>query len=376
MPCDGWVAARMKSPPAEFAVLETECVTMLASIDPLILQHIVSGDLPAAEHKNRKLMNMLAELKRKRPSDVFPSIYIQYLVDSSGTSPTAAELSEMLDDVELYIEGYDKTSGAEDSSKFAARVDGRRSSGIFNQKISDKGIRRYCMKDSHFKTLKVWIANTRSRLVGCPPGEPLKRPLCEVGWAKKLKQRLDAHAKHNSSNYIMNLMEAISAVKYKKYFIAQYGIFHIFDQVHAMLGEILCSRIAQAYISHGGGFSHHAAGISHQGANTMLEDDYRDLKLRVYGDPGFKERMEYEARKKLDTAKELKELHDQYLGAIKERTELSDELPKQLRELSGVTDERDKLFEGDYTTNTSPWEVLLRQFAASHGDPDGMPEEL
>ena len=311
MPCDNWVLSRKQQSVHEFVLFLVDMVTMLAGIPNIILKHLVLGDIPKEGKTNRELRNKLNDLLLHRSDDGLPCIYIQYLTDSAGESPTAATLTSILDDVELYIRGYGNPAD-NDSYKFAMNVD--------STARRDQGKRKYITKPEQINVTRRWVTVTRTRIQRYPPNVPLQRPLSEVGWAKNLQERLTQHAKHQSSNYLMNLTESICRVKYKDYGIRQYGIFRIFETEHAMLGEILCSRIAQAYTSHGGGFSHHSAGISTPGAYKLGEDVYRNYRIETYDDPEWQQNMKEAAvhfdylREKLKNSRKMELGYSMELG--------------------------------------------------------------
>jgi len=161
----------------------------------------------------------------------------------------------------------------------------------FDQGSKLGGKRKYFVKKDMTAQHRIqittsWAAKCRARLQNEDQQSPLPRPLVEVGYASALK-RLDQHQKHQSSNYLMNLTEAICKVEFPDFFIKQFVVFHIFDVTHAMFGEIIISRLAQAYVSHGGGFCHFMAGVSHRGAKEMKEVAYRELRQKVFQDPIF-----------------------------------------------------------------------------------------
>ena len=184
---------------------------------------------------------------------------------------------------------------------------------------------------------------TRTRIQHYPPNVPLQRPLSEVGWARNLQERLDQHTKHQSSNYLMNMTESICRVKYKDYGIRQYGIFRIFETEHAMLGEILCSRIAQAYTSHGGGFSHHSAGISTPGAYKLGEDVYRNYRIETYDDPEWQQNMQ-EAAVHFDyLTHKLRELREKELNYAVALANIQQKLTSSAERIEKLNRNLDKL---------------------------------
>ena len=158
------------------------------------------------------------------------------------------------------------------------------------------GDRKYVNSKTHQANITAWLAATRARLNGCPADEPLARPLCEVGYATKPGERLEYHSKYLNSNYIMNLTEAVCKTMFRQYSMAQFVLFHLFHPVHAMIGEIIFTRLSLGYISHGGGFSHHPAGESVAGASGMSVTYYRDRRNVVLSSPLYQENMRKDTR--------------------------------------------------------------------------------
>ena len=117
--------------------------------------------------------------------------------------------------------------------------------------------------------------------------EHLDRPLCEIGYAIVPIEHVEQHSKHTSSNYLMNLTDAICKVKFGKYRIAQYIVLHTVHLTHAMYAEIIASRIGLAYTAVGGGWCHFMAGVSHQGAETVGDKYYSTMQERLMKDLAF-----------------------------------------------------------------------------------------
>lgn len=84
-------------------------------------------------------------------------------------------------------------------------------------------------------------------------------PLFEVGYANNTHRRLQQHASHTSSNYIMNLTESICEQEqaiFSNLAIEQIIIYNCFSVEQGALAEI------HSDIYNGGGFSHHPVGIN------------------------------------------------------------------------------------------------------------------
>jgi hypothetical protein len=192
-------------------------------------------------------------------------------------------------------------------------------SSKWTKQASEAGGRRYCGKDSAKKNILNWIEAIRARLQTEPAGDPLSRPLSEVGYATYPDHRLKQHRMHDSSNYIMNIVDAICRADFPNYKISQFVIFRLFDPMQGRLAEILFTRFAQGYITHGGGFSHAQAGASFFHANDLPIGDYKKLKIKAQRDPIYLARLQ----KEVGTAKTVAASID---GARKRLENLETEL--------------------------------------------------
>jgi hypothetical protein len=367
-PDDRWVERR-KDSNIDFAAFEQSIRSMLASFDSKVLKHLVMGDIPRAARQDRQLEKALRKLMNMEKKTRCPSIYIQYLVDNQGFSPTPKKLYEILDDAEKYTIGFQDQSNT-DSSDFAKKIEGRTLKSIFNVQGRPTGERKYVKKKEHVTNITAWLAATRARLHGCPQDEPLARPLCEVGYATKPVERLERHSKHQSSNYIMNLTEAICKTKFPQYFIAQFVLFHMFHPVHAMVGEIICSRLSQCYTAHGGGFSHHAAGQSVAGASEMPVTYYRDLRNVVFSSPMYQDNMRKDIKAIGAKTEKLAELGTEAVAHVEELKELDGQLPENV----SVLEEKQSIVQEFATRSaeiTDPFFTVVNWFESiDAGSPD------
>jgi hypothetical protein len=262
MPCDIWVQRRKASGPVKYENLVFTLWLIMAGWDPLILEHLVHGDLPAAALTDAELEKKLRKLKNiPAINECCPCIYMQYLVDTIGKSPTPEILGKILDFVEMYAKADDVKDMA-----FVARIDSALASPNWGRISAIAGRKRYLESPDQTKTCLNWAKAARERMEGLPKNEPLARPWAECGYATYPTERLDQHAKHNSSNCLMNLTDAICRLEFPSYRIQQYVVHHIVHYTHAMYDEILASRLSLAYTTQGGGWCHSRAGGSHRGA--------------------------------------------------------------------------------------------------------------
>ncbi|KAL3426660.1 hypothetical protein PVAG01_00169 [Phlyctema vagabunda] len=312
MPCDGWVELRKTRDTCSYREFIQALIPMVACIDSTVLEHLIAGDLPRAYHEKPSLWRVLGDLKDIERKIKCPSIYAQYLVNNRGISPNPETIADLLDSAELYIRGRGRDD--EESHALAAEVDvafnGPRSTKR-TAETAKQGLRRYIPNDAALATCLKWIEALRTRLSNEPPHSPLTRSLSEVGYATNPTDRLKEHSKHQSSNYLMNLMESLCAVKLLgRYSIWKCVLFQIVDETHGMLGEIICTRFAQAYITQGGGFSHERAGKSVAGVHKMTSLYYSDMKDKMASTPGFQSVMNREMEIHLKKRSLLVELRE------------------------------------------------------------------
>ena len=146
---------------------------------------------------------------------------------------------------------------------------------------------------SHVLETKHFMTELRRRLesiLAADRDEPLEYPLCEVGYSVRCPVRLKQHARHNSSNYIMNLTEAIFGAHRAEFgetfCICQHVISLIWDwdESQPEIAEVGFSKLAESFTDNAEGFSHYAAGLSTHLTNLVPENVWDDAKLFVMED--------------------------------------------------------------------------------------------
>jgi len=340
MPCDNWVVKRKQSASFKYENFLAYLVVMMAGMESLVLKHFVEGDLPLAAVENPELARRLRKLKNLSKDVKCPAIYAQYFVNRQGKSPSVRTLLSILD----HAERYAKTVGSKDeeSVDYACAIDSAYGGNWTRQK-SREGQRRYLANgESHAEVCFNWIKIVRARLRGFSPDEPVSRPLLVVGYATIPFNRLLEHETHRSSNYLMNLLEAISRTHFNgRYSMKQYVVLHIVHATHAMYSEIMITRIGLGYVSQGGGMSHFPAGVSHPGINHMPPEYFPDKQKALFDSKEFKESFEAERQAHLNVAKllesatkqdeMLKQLH-QAFGMLESAEDLGKDLKKHMEE--------------------------------------------
>jgi hypothetical protein len=263
MPCDRWVKNRKDSKVCDYKDLRFVLWVMMIGWDPLILKHLVHGDIPSQYQKGGELSKKLRALKNLPKNIETPSIYMQYLVDLDGNAPPQKDLLKILDYAEDYVQGLNDPNN-KTSHALALIVDQALPSKVWNREKAMRGERRYIEGRTQARKCNAWIAAARQCLEGLSPDESPARPWAECGYATHPNERLDQHAKHTSSHYLMNLTDAICKTQFQgKYTISQFVVHQLIHYTHAMYGEVLASRIGLVYTNQGGGFCHFQAGVSH-----------------------------------------------------------------------------------------------------------------
>ncbi|KAK0099236.1 hypothetical protein ONS95_006393 [Cadophora gregata] len=338
MPCDGWVAKRKASQKCHYRDLLHSLWIMVIGWDPLVLKHVVHGNLPEEENRNPELKKALRLMNENLPRNkVCPSTYANYLVGKGGVATTVDDCRSILDIGELYLSGLGKPDDDSVSHELAGKVDSALPSKVWGPRSAKEGKRRYIESDIQAGKCMEWIEATRERLRGLSADEPLERPLCEVGFAKTPHERLAQHAAHTSSNYLMNLAEAICMTHnhLSQYRIKQYVVHHLAHHTHAMYDEILASRFALVYTSQGGGFSHYPAGISHKGAEKTEKQHYNAQQELLARDPSFHKRV----AEQLDKMKAVAEFYERFVEVSKQHRESIEKVALAARALDKKCDE-------------------------------------
>lgn len=105
----------------------------------------------------------------------------------------------------------------------------------------------------------------------------MDQALRDVGYARNCSDRIAQHRSHSSSNYLMNLVEAIGGVLNYSYRNVAAVIGLCSEPEQAVVGEILWSCIGQSYLDTGRGYNHESAGKSNRSA-----DDVRTLQWAAW----------------------------------------------------------------------------------------------
>ncbi|KAK8170260.1 hypothetical protein IWX90DRAFT_432039 [Phyllosticta citrichinensis] len=250
---------------------------ILASTDNQVLQSFIKGTIPeemvgnSNPHLKKFLRDALTEMQMQEEGKQYrPVIYSQYLVNSNGKSPTVDEVKDIVTMVRRYIDG-----GPADY-QWARQIDTAKTI-VGKKDISwNQGGRRYlgtkypaARKDK----AKAFCMAVTTRCEG-RAGNSRPRPFSDVGYTNNARTRLRDHSRHVSSNWLMNLVEAICLVHFPSYKIEQFVIYRIWDYFQSSVAEILFNRLAQSPIETGFGFAYCAAGHSVFSSGNVLSRIY------------------------------------------------------------------------------------------------------
>ena len=220
---------------------------------------------------NADIGDLLEQLEARAKAETQPCHYLFEFVDGDGLSPTPKEILQMVEVAEKYA-GSDPRDW-----DTVERVDMWKPWNAFSREdMEQNGVRRYLQSTKAKRNLRTFLDNLKAFLKGEPQDQPLLQPLREAGYSKDGPGRISSHKSHNSSNYLMNLFEAIAAGVFGWDYRNKASIIYLcFEREQAAVGEIVWSCLAQAYTKTGRGFSHAPAGVTTTSADR---DDLRWLK--------------------------------------------------------------------------------------------------
>ena len=209
-----------------------------------------------------------------------PGIYANFLTDRSGVPLTPHQIQPLLEEMQRYIKKNPTNIDNQRAAEIDCHPDFERRSWPSTFSIQ-KG-RRY--RDLTSRTIgkdKVCPTKNVSRqeimgrflkyaeqemtgLIQAGHGDrPCPRALVEIGYGKKPGKRLEAHARHINSNYLMNFLDTARLLHYgQDFYFAQHILYSCWATSQSWLAEIILTRVFQGYIHSGYGLSHHPAGLS------------------------------------------------------------------------------------------------------------------
>jgi hypothetical protein len=253
-----------------------DCALLLSSA-PSVFAAAVEGNLVSRMLSDPALQTeYTAVLERAHHQ---PSIYIHLLTDRYGTAPTPNQYLTIRDMVHDYLaEGQ--------ASEHAWQLDSTTHPTVSKQ-LSALGHRKYLhtsiRSSKRVDTLQRFCRGVQKRWQETPASlrdTPFLHPPGECGYSKDSHIRLAQHRAHQSSNYVMNLVEDICTYLHRTgifeqhFTMHQFIVFLIFRPSQAAIAEIFCSGLLQVWVEDGGGFNAYPAGRSVATAKKVSEDEW------------------------------------------------------------------------------------------------------
>lgn len=280
--------------------VRVQIASMLYSMDTSLLKALIQGQLPRlAEIRAGPVYRALQELNEQE--FIQPGTYMNCICDHLGLSPTPEQWQRVCEQMLKYIQ-----TGSQHND-LAQRIDQQvHHKSEWPTDLAHKELRRYTewrsymekgtyTPDSvHRRWVKYFVDQLKERMKGYPIRAPLGVPVVEIGFSNDPRKRLRQHQHHESSNYLMNLAEAIFHVEYPGSFRLQQNIvFACYRPIHTWLSEIIVTQLAQGYVEGGAGFSHEPAGGSTTNSHkTLPAEVWVHFESRIYRDG----RMEKEVK--------------------------------------------------------------------------------
>lgn len=258
-----------------------ELIGILAAMNTEVVKALIDGSLTRqAELSHSEVSNALETLRDQQP--IPPAIYMNSICDPLGVSPTPLQWLTICDLMILYV------SVGRESDDLAIVVDQLiHPEDKWPTRLAKKGLRRYTEwrtfvesdgdqypNDSHRQMVKYFAAEMRARvdkeIEAGQSYSPLEAPVIEIGFSIDWRKRLREHRHHQSSNYLMNLAEALFKHAFPGSFrLQQLVIYNCYQPLQCWFSEIILTQLGQGYTDAGGGFSHYPAGRSNGTAYKM-----------------------------------------------------------------------------------------------------------
>jgi hypothetical protein len=260
-----------------------DCALILASA-PSLFAAAVEGDLVSRMLSEPALQNEYAALKERAHHQ--PSIYIHLLTDAYGKSPTPNQYLTIRDMINDYlIQG--------EPSEHAWQLDSITHPTV-TKNVSVLGHRKYLhtsnRSSKRVETLQRFCQGVHRRWHETPASlrdTPFQYPPGECGYSKDSHVRLAQHRAHQSSNYVMNLVEDICTYLHRTgifeqhFTMHQFIIYLIFRPSQAAIAEIFCSGLLQVWVENGGGFNAYPAGRSVATAKRVSDVEWAGHERRT-----------------------------------------------------------------------------------------------
>ena len=326
-----------------------QIASLLYSMDTSLLRAIIQGQLPRlAEIESGTVYQAVRKLHQTKY--IQPGTYMNCICDGAGLSPTPAQWGRVCEGMLKYVQ-Y-----GNEHNDLAEQIDQRlHPKTEWPTDLAHRGLRRYTewrsytekgsgLPDTvHRRMVRYFVDQLKRRMKGQPTNAPLNVPVVEIGFSNDPRKRLRQHRHHESSNYLMNLAEAVFAMKYSGSFrLQQTIVFACYRSIQTWLSEIVITQLAQGYVDEGAGFSHEPAGRSNTSSNNKIPAKmWAFFEEQVYADGTFEKEVDANSHR-LQTRKRTRELREQEREAAKT---LRSGLVAHLGKLSALEEVRVRLYD-------------------------------
>ena len=274
--------------------------SMLYSMDTSLLKAMIQGQLPRlAEIESGTVYQALKKLHQT--VYLQPGTYMNCICDAAGLSPSPVQWRRVSEQMLKYVQYGDE------HNDLAEQIDQQlHPKPEWPEHLAHKGLRRYTEWRSHTENgsnmpdrihrrwVRYFVDQLKQRMDGQPIHAPLSVPVVEVGFSNDPRKRLRQHRHHESSNYLMNLAEAVFAMEYPGSFrLQQLIVFACYRSIQTWLSEIVVTQLAQGYVDGGAGFSHEPAGRSNTSSNKKVPTKiWAFFEEQIYADGRFQKELD------------------------------------------------------------------------------------
>ncbi|KAF2008637.1 hypothetical protein BU24DRAFT_468749 [Aaosphaeria arxii CBS 175.79] len=288
---------------------------ILTSTNSSILESVLAGDIAKRWHSSPEVKYALQRTRIQARSAKQPCIYMNVFTDNKGRCPSMKTYIQILDMMEMYA--HDGVLDREQEVKIL-RVD--RQFGDPNRwQLRDvkSGKRRYIDGNTKGRIayIRIFIGKVRERIAaklgtsidqlkdiaaleeaGLDLSARFDPAFTEVGYTSQSEDRLKAHREYRSSNYMMNLFEAIChSMGHVEFAIHNFVVYLIWQLEQAAVAEMVFTCLANATIQNGKGFSFYPSGLSVNSAYEISHSKWESLTAHMLDESPFENNNRQEA---------------------------------------------------------------------------------
>ena len=347
------IRTMIQKSPEGMKVARRQMASMLYSMDTSLLKALIQGQLPRlAEVESGTVYQALQRINNK--DYIQPGTYMNCICDYAGLSPTPEQWRRVCEQMLKYVQYNDE------HNDLAERIDQQLHPKVeWPKDLAHKGLRRYTEWRSytengsnipdgiHRQWVKYFVDQLKMRIADLPIHAPLSVPVVEVGFSNDPSKRLRQHRHHESSNYLMNLAEAVFAMEYPNCFqLQQRVVFACYRSIQTWLSEIVVTQLAQGYVQGGGGFSHEPAGRSNTSSNkTVPTKTWSMFEAQIYADGSFETEARANHQRLLATEQASEQTREWREQEEQSRRRVHNARVTHLRNLIAVQEARKNLFD-------------------------------